>query len=406
MSSAIQLAFILSNLLSISSGCRVELEADNWYSCSARLELLAGDSFSESILRNNINHIEYTVDFVRGEQGRLNEESKDPNGLANNWAIKSEMRPPRISAKLIDINNNIVGYNGVIDENTLVSVAKESFTRPIRLFKKKLLSPIDVAIGVYSEGPTRFYDQLYMFDMYGTTANFNEIEIRRLIDYTISNRGPDKDFSTIILGGSAYDAQNNVLYPSHAAAILIAHNYGNSILLMDFAGPGIYNCIANGRVVANPRIFGNNLANEIICLNRYSNFNSDTPHQDEISLNLQSNWACAYHVINFVKTTNKYWTLNSIIMENGPNFIIRLQPKIFNEFLNNDIMELDRRVRLVARSAFFYGNLEITGKRIESFKSEREYDDLIEEENYYVVNIQTCKLFLDSLNKALPYYLH
>lgn len=136
MSSAIQLAFILSNLLSISSGCRVELEADNWYSCSARLELLAGDSFSESILRNNINHIEYTVDFVRGEQGRLNEESKDPNGLANNWAIKSEMRPPRISAKLIDINNNIVGYNGVIDENTLVSVAKESFTRPIRLFKK------------------------------------------------------------------------------------------------------------------------------------------------------------------------------------------------------------------------------------------------------------------------------
>ena len=175
---------------------------------------------------------------------------------------------------------------------------------------------------------------------------------------------------------------------------------------MDFAGPGIYNCIANGRVVANPRIFGNNLANEIICLNRYSNFNSDTPHQDEISLNLQSSWACAYHVINFVKTTNKYWTLNSIIMENGPNFIIRLQPKIFNEFLNNDIMELDRRVRLVARNAFFYGNLEITGKRIESFKSEREYDDFIEEENYYVVNIQTCKLFLDSLYKALPYYLH
>ena len=41
-----------------------------------------------------------------------------------------------ISQDTIDINNNIVGYNGVIDENTLVSVAKESFTRPIRLFKK------------------------------------------------------------------------------------------------------------------------------------------------------------------------------------------------------------------------------------------------------------------------------
>ena len=47
-------------------------------------------------------------------------------------------------------------------------------------------------------------------------------------------------------------------------------------------------------------------------------------------------------------------------MENGPNFIVRLQPKIFNEFLDNGIMELDKRVRLVARSAFFYEDLERT----------------------------------------------
>ena len=93
-------------------------------------------------------------------------------------------------------------------------------------------------------------------------------------------------------------------------------------------------------------------------------------------------------------------------MENGPNFIVRLQPKIFNEFLDNGIMELDKRVRLVARSAFFYEDLERTGKRTGSFKSEREYDDFIEEENYYVVNIPACKLLLDSLYKALPYYLH
>ena len=109
MSSAVQLAFILSNILSISSGCRVESETNNRYSCSTCLELLAEDSFSESILRNGINHIEYTVDFARGEQGRLNEELKDPNGLANNWIAKSEINPPRVSAKLISINNNIVG---------------------------------------------------------------------------------------------------------------------------------------------------------------------------------------------------------------------------------------------------------------------------------------------------------
>lgn len=406
MSSAVQLAFILSNILSISSGCRVESETNNRYSCSTCLELLAEDSFSESILRNGINHIEYTVDFARGEQGRLNEELKDPNGLANNWIVKSEINPPRVSAKLISINNNIVGYNGVIDESVLVSIAKESFTRPMRLFEKTLLSPIDVAIGLYSEGPTRFYEQLYMFDMYGTTANFNEVELRRLIDHTIANRGPNKDFSTIILGGAAYDAQNNGLYPSHAAAILIAHSYGNSILLMDFADPGIYNCVSNGHVSANPMIFGINLANEIICLNRYSNFNSGTPPQDEISLDLQSNWTCGYNVIHFVKTINKYETINSIIMENGPNSIVRLQPTIFNEFLNNGIIELDKRVRLVARNAFFYKDLERTSRRIMSFQSEKEIDDIIEEKNYYVVNIQKCRLFLNNLKEALPYYLH
>ena len=40
----------------------------------------------------------------------------------------------------------------------------------------------------------------------------------------------------------------------------------------------------------------------------------------------------------FVKTTNKYRTFNSIIMENGPNFIVRLQPTIYNEFFKNDTM--------------------------------------------------------------------
>ena len=38
-----------------------------------------------------------------------------------------------------------------------------------------------------------------------------------------------------------------------------------------------------------------------------------------------------YHVINFVKN-NKYKTISSVIMENGPNFMVGLQPTIYNEF--------------------------------------------------------------------------
>lgn len=327
--------------------------------------------------------------------------------MADNFVRKFKIVKPTVSVGVYGNLDNQTGFNGFINDDFLVLIGKEKFSRPVKFINKSLINPVDISIGLFSPGSIDDgYRQTYMYSMEGITTGFNETELQDYINHVIQSHailavnGQARDFPTIILGGSVYNPNNGMVSHPHGAALLIAHNYGNTLLLMDFA-VGVYQINDGGNnVVANPDIFGFNLANGIVCLNKIvAPPNGAIPNApfSLSSIELQSDWSCGYCIINYVKELNKKSSLDRIIMFNQVNLDpVFLQPHFFKDVLKS-IEEIETSLTNYAKAKFHYDHPNRISPNIDDRTRDLEEIDYILRKQYYLLDKDNCEIFYQNL---------
>ena len=300
------------------------------------------------------------------------------------------MNKPITYAELHDSNSNFVdgSYRGEVNEPSLLEyIKKQIFFSPGKLltFDAKLKT-IDVNIGIYHNIICN-YPNVYFF--YTKNAGNSEIEEQLFnLKESILLANPTKDFSLVIFG-NIYSDDYAI---GHLSLLLFIHNnasIGEGYALLDFS-IGNHQLVNEQGIFANPKVFGNNFARNVVILNN-------------LGLELQGPNGCATCVIGAVRSMARRDSIDNILMYNRDNGRPYLQPIIFNEILEY-VEEYDDELRKIADTEYILKNplnSPLNTRSNVKFVRDINFEEYVESRGYYVINKKNSYQFLNELNNLV-----
>lgn len=381
MSSAATMGLLLSTVLSQTINGGNNLSPARVY----RDETLAMEAiYTERApeIFSNGHRVFYKIDLGIGEinNSKVYEEER---GIAY-----FKMNKPVTYVELRDSNSNVVAdsYKGVINEPSLLEyIKKQIFFDPGKLLKVDAqLKTIDVNIGIYHSIIDNYLN-VYFF--YSKNARNSEIEEQLLsLRSNILSAEQVKDFSLIIFGNRD---GNNV---GHLSVLLFIHDnteIKEGYALLDFS-IGNHQLVNEQGIFANPVVFGDNFARNIVILNN-------------LGLTLQGPNGCATCVIGAVRSMAKRDSIDNILMYDKSNNRPYLQPIIFNEILEY-VEEYDDELRKIADTEYILKNplnSPLNTRSNVKFVRDLNFEEYVESRGYYVINKRNSYQFLNELNNLV-----
>lgn len=314
----------------------------------------------------------------------------DANGKADSYICHYSDLQPTVNFNIID--SNYVNHPGTCNADTVERIGRERISRPLRLFTRQLLNPIDTSLGLF-QANLDFYGlaQTHLIFLNESTSGSIEIildGLKKELDKQFDAGIIDRDFSNVIIAGTFLDS-GGIKSSSHAAVLTIDHKHGR-LLLMEPAGINGNYQIAdpnqNGVIIANPEVFGN-LAYSIYCLNEVC---------------LQSEWSCGYWAIEYVRVANRKKSMYSFIMDDVESIPTSVQPRLrpafFQEVYSN-ILKIDQGLEEFAISKYRNDNPQINV--LNDMEPEVRWNELgyIRDNKYYLLESEECFIFHEQLKK-------